>query len=126
MHDAVLAMGWFYLNGVGTAASKSEAIRWYRKSARQGDERAMFSLGQIAYWEQDFAEALLWFQRAVKKGHSRSEYWIGKIHWRGQGIPQDRHKAKHHFARAAAEKEPEAQRVLRYLSFLEKSKSPIV
>jgi hypothetical protein len=27
MHDAVLAMGWFYLNGVGIKADKEEAIR---------------------------------------------------------------------------------------------------
>lgn len=34
MHDAVLAMGWFYLNGVGIDADIAEAIRWYRRSAR--------------------------------------------------------------------------------------------
>jgi len=27
MHDAVLAMGWFYLNGVGAQANEEEAIR---------------------------------------------------------------------------------------------------
>src|SRR5208283_3506668 len=49
MHDAVLAMGWFYLNGVGVEADEEEAIQWYRRSARQGEPRAMFSLGYIAY-----------------------------------------------------------------------------
>jgi TPR repeat protein len=48
MHDAVLAMGWFYLNGVGVKANQQEATRWYKKSARQGHPRAMFSLGYIA------------------------------------------------------------------------------
>ena len=37
MHDAVLAMGWFYLNGVGTDTDEEAALGWYRKSARQGD-----------------------------------------------------------------------------------------
>ncbi|MDR3470460.1 MAG: tetratricopeptide repeat protein [Devosia sp.] len=123
MHDAVLAMGWFYLNGVGVKADKEEAIRWYRKSARQGDERAMFSLGQIAYIARDYSEALLWFKRAADKGHCRSDFWIGKLYWRGQGVAQDRQVAHKHFVRASAEKLIEAQRVIRYLAFLARLKS---
>lgn len=123
MHDAVLAMGWFYLNGVGVEANRAEALRWYRRSARQGDERAMFSLGQIAYWESDYSEALLWLNRAAKKGHHRSDFWIGKLYWRGQGVPADRQKANQCFARAAVNKVSEAQRVLRYLGFVAKRAS---
>jgi TPR repeat protein len=121
MHDAVLAMGWFYLNGVGVEIDEEAALRWYRKSARQGDARAMFSLGQIAYSRKDYAEALLWFTRAADKGHYRSEFWIGKLYWRGQGVSQDRRAAYKHFARAAAKKLPEAQRALRYLGFVARS-----
>jgi TPR repeat protein len=120
MHDAVLAMGWFYLNGVGIKADKEEAIRWYRKSARQGDERAMFSLGQICFFDGDFAGALLWFTRASEKGHHRSDFWIGKLYWRGCGVAQDRKAANAYFARAAEKKVTEAQRAVRYLAFLSK------
>ena len=49
--DAVLAMGWFYLNGVGTGRDIERAKKWYRESARRGEPKAMFSLGQIAYAE---------------------------------------------------------------------------
>lgn len=118
MHDAVLAMGWFYLNGVGVKADVEEAIRWYRKSARQGEARAMFSLGYIAYFARDYSEALLWFKRAVDKGHYRSGYWIGKLHWRGQGVVQDRQAARKYFVQAAANKVGAAQRTIRYLAFL--------
>ena len=48
MRDAVLAMGWFYLNGVGVERNLEQAERWYRKSARQGEAKMMFSLGQMA------------------------------------------------------------------------------
>ena len=117
MHDAVLAMGWFYLNGVGIERDENEAIRWYRKSARQGDERAMFSLGQIAYSErQDYPEALLWFRRAADKGHYRSIFWLGKLYWRGHGVEQDQQAAKQYFSKAADKKLPVAQRTLRFLS----------
>ena len=124
MHDSVLAMGWFYLNGVGVKANVEEAIRWYRKSARQGDERAMFSLGQIAYFARDYSDALLWFKRAANNGHNRSDYWIGKLYWRGQGVARDRQIAHKYFARAAAKRLPEAQRTIRYLAFLGKHNSP--
>ena len=123
MHDAVLAMGWFYLNGVGVEANEDAAIFWYRKSARQGEERAMFSLGQIAYLGGDYSEALLWFRRAADKGHQRSDFWIGKMYWRGQGVEKDRREANRYFARAAANKLPEAQRAVRYLGHVAKRKS---
>ena len=78
----------------------------------------MFSLGQIAYSDEDYSEALLWFTRAADKGHYRSEFWLGKLYWRGQGVGQDRSAAYKHFARAAEKKLPEAQRALRYLGFI--------
>ena len=116
MHDAVLAMGWFYLNGVGVDPNEKEAIRWYRKSARQGEPRAMFSLGYIAYVNRDFADALNWFTRAEGKGHNRSKYWIGKMYWRGQGVGQNRKRAKELFIQAASQKVTEAQRAIRFLN----------
>jgi TPR repeat protein len=122
MHDAVLAMGWFYLNGVGVEADEEEALRWYRKSARQGEPRAMFSLGYIAYVQRDFSEALSWFTRAIEKGHDRSKYWIGKMYWRGQGVSQDRKRARALFSEAASKKVTEAQRAIRFLSFVSRAR----
>jgi len=118
MHDAVLAMGWFYLNGAGVEADEDEAIRWYRRSARQGEPRAMFSLGYIAYFRKDYSEALKWFERALGKNHHRSSFWIGKIYWRGQGVDRDRKRAQSYFAQAAQRKVVEAQRAIRFLAFL--------
>jgi hypothetical protein len=47
-------MGWFLLNGYGVAKDLAAAESWYRKAARQGDARAMFSLGQMAYDARDY------------------------------------------------------------------------
>jgi hypothetical protein len=116
MHEAVLSMGWFYLNGVGVAQDIRQAKRWYRKSARQGDPRAMFSLGQMAYDQGDYQDALVWFGRAADRGHSRSIFWIGKLLWRGYSVPQDKKQAMALFQRAAREKVPAARRLLRFLS----------
>jgi TPR repeat protein len=67
--DAVLAMGWFYLNGVGVERDLERARKWYRDSARRGDIRAMFSLGYIAYRQGEYSHALTWFRRAAESGH---------------------------------------------------------
>ena len=114
--DAILAMGWFYLNGRGVDKNIAEAQRWYRKSARIGDPHAMFSLGQISYDSLAFTDARRWFMRASKHGHVRSLYWLGKMLKRGQGSPPNRSEAFALFHRAAQENDPEAIRVLRFLS----------
>lgn len=114
--DAVLAMGWFYLRGVGVERNFAEAERWYRASARQGDTRAMFSLGQIATIQRDYSGAQKWFSRASAKGHHRSWYWLGRLHWRGHGVALDRKEARRLFQVAAGHKVVEAQRALRFLS----------
>ena len=114
--DAVLAMGWFYLNGIGVDRDLGAAEKWYRKAARHGDSRAMFSLGQMAYGQRDFSSAFDWFQRASENGHARSFYWKGKLYWRGEGVDCDRKKAMELFHEAASKRVIEAQRVLRFLN----------
>jgi uncharacterized protein len=116
-HDAVLAMGWFYLNGVGVESNREFAEHWYRKSARQGETKAMFSLGQMAYRQRAFEDAFVWFSRAAEKGHARSMYWLGKLHWHGNGVPSaDKSHAMAFFQKATRENQVEAKRLLRYLS----------
>lgn len=114
-NDAVLAMGWFYLNGIGVDYSLELARQWYRESARRGESRAMFSLGQIAYEAKDFEDARLWFTRATQAGHARSLYWLGKLCWRGQGVELNRKLAMKCFTNAAGQKVNEAQRAVRFL-----------
>ena len=114
-HDAVLAMGWFYLNGVGVEKNLQEAREWYRKSARQGEPKALYSLGEIEYTQQNYRDALTWFTRASEKGHAKSLYWIGKLYYKGYGVERNRKKAFQLFHQAAKKKVACAQRVLKWL-----------
>ena len=114
--DAILAMGWFYVGGRGVARDVPLAQHWYRRSARMGEPRAMFSLGQIAYAAGGYSDARRWFARAADHGHMRSLYWLGKLAWRGHGVPRDHAAAFTRFQCAARAHDPEAVRVLRYLS----------
>lgn len=126
MHDAVLAMGWFYLRGIGVDIDLDESKRWYKKSARQKDPRAMFSLGEIFYDERDYVEALVWFNRAIENGHARSLYWIGMMHWKGRGVPEDKKLANRFFSKAAEKKVDEAQRLFRLRNRLSKLPEKLV
>lgn len=114
--DAVLAMGWYYLGGVGVAQCYEKARKWYRQSARHGEPMAMFSLGRIAYTQKDYADSLLWFRRAADHGHSRSLFWIGRHHWYGQAVARDRREALRFFHMAADRGVLAATRVLKFLS----------
>ena len=114
--DAVLAMGWYYLNGIGVEKDLDKAKSWYKKSARHKDPRAMFSLGNIAYIERDGSDALRWFKRAVLLKHYRSIYWIGKLYWHGRGVIKDRKKAMQLFSEAASKRVKEATRTLTWLN----------
>lgn len=112
--DAVLAMGWFYFNGFGTPRDLRSAERWYRRSARSGEPKAMFSLGEIACDENNFDTAHYWFELAVKHGHVRAQYWLGKLYWRGLGVSSDKVKALRLFEQAAHANAPEAKRFMRF------------
>lgn len=116
LHDAILAMGWFYINGTGVERDVDLARQWYRKSARHGEPKAMFNLGHLAYGEKDWSEARIWFHRAADAGHHRSLFWLGKLYWRGRGVELNRSLANQMFQKAASFKVAEAQRTIRLLS----------
>ena len=122
-NEAILAMGYFYLNGQGVEKNLDLAEYWYKKAARGGDPRAMFSLGWMAYDALAYSHANRWFYRASHNGHIRSIYWLGKLAWRGHGVAQSRSKAYSLFHRAARGNDPEAIRVLRFLSRREEKKT---
>lgn len=114
--DAILNMGWFYFNGLGVPLDLRQAERWYRRSARLGEPKAMFSLGQIAYDKTSFGGARQWFVMAHKHGHKRSPYWLVRLYWRGQGVPCDRVKAMKLFEQAARANDYEATRLMRFIN----------
>jgi len=125
-YDAILAMGWFHLNGYGVEKNLKLAEYWYGRSAKGGESRAMFSLGLMAYDALAYTHAKRWFLRATDHGHVRSFYWLGKLAWRGHGVPQCRSEAFVLFHRAARGRDPEAIRALRFLSRKHAKTEPVV
>jgi hypothetical protein len=83
----------------------SNAMKWYRKAADQGLSEAQFSVGSLYEHSQsithDFREAAHWYQLAAEQGNADAEFALGEIYRDGRGVPQDNMLAYKWFRRAA-------------------------
>ena len=73
--------------------SDTEAAKWFRRAADQGDALAQFYLG-VMYNEgrgvpQDYAEAAKWYRRAADQGDAQAQYNLGLSYARGEGVTPD-------------------------------------
>jgi uncharacterized protein len=133
VHAAVAQNGGYVIQGPGqraiedaTAAydrgivailqgRRSEAAKWYRLAAEQGDTRAQFSLG-LMYNEgvgvpQNHTEAMKWYRRAADQGHPMAQFFLGLMYAYGEGVPQDYVRA-HMWFNLAATAETAERRLL--------------
>jgi len=88
--DAQYKLGVCYEYGQGVEQSYSEAVKWYRKAAEQGQADAQFSLG-VSYAngqgvEQSWEEAVKWYHRAVKQDHASAQYNLAYCYVKGTGV----------------------------------------
>jgi TPR repeat protein len=81
--------GWFaHMDGDFT-----EALKWYRKAAEQGDADAQTYLGRHYNGEgvlQDYAEAVKWLRKAAEQGDEEAQNNLGWMYEKGNGVLQDR------------------------------------
>lgn len=92
--DAQTRLGLIYKNGdEGVQQDYSEAIKWLRLGADQGDVMAQSFLGMM-YDEgqgvtQDFVEATKWFRLAAKQGEPGMQTILGYRYVIGKGVEQN-------------------------------------
>lgn len=112
-----LAMAGQYENGVADIpkGNVSEAVKFWRQAAEQGDAKAQNSLGE-AYYEgqgvpQDYAEAARWFRMAAEQGNAEAQRSLGRAYAYagGRGVPQDNAEAAKWYRMAAEQGNAEAQ-----------------
>jgi TPR repeat protein len=82
-----------YEQGIGLSQDLSEAARWYRKSADQGNELAQLNLG-VAYdnglgVQQDFAEAANLYRLSALQGNADAQMNLGDMYRYGRGVKKD-------------------------------------
>ena len=66
-----------YRDGKGVSQDYSEAVKWYRKSAEQGNAYAQNNLGWMyskGYGvSQDYSEAVKWYRKAARQGNETAK-----------------------------------------------------
>jgi TPR repeat protein len=65
----------------------------------------------------DPAKAIALFQRASAAGHTRSLCWMARLYSRGEGLQQSCRMAELLLQQAAAQNDPAARRLLRYMAW---------
>lgn len=98
-------LGVMYEYGYGVAQDYAEAVRWYRKSADQGDKAAQFNLGVMYEMgrgvAQDYAEAVRLFRKLADQGDDDGQCALGVMYEYGKGVPQDASEAVRLYRKAA-------------------------
>ena len=70
----------------------SEANKWFRLAAEQGDAKAQNKVGSMYMGRgvsQDYAEAEKWYRLAAEQGDAKAQLQLGLIYRNGLGVPHD-------------------------------------
>jgi hypothetical protein len=86
-----------YYFGEGVEQDYSEALKWYRKVAEQGDSflevDAQYRLGVMYRRGEGVsannAKAARWFREAAEQGETRAQYSLGVMYAYGEGVPEN-------------------------------------
>lgn len=96
--------------------SFTNAVRWYRKSADQGNAEAQFKIGWFHTTGQgvprDYAQAARWFQQAAEKNLVAAQYNLAVCCEKGYGLPTNYAAALTWYMKAAAQGDEFAQKAV--------------
>lgn len=103
----------YYYGKKGVPINYKEAIKWYRKSAIQGNYEAKYSL-ELCYKNKfgvpdDYQEAIRFFKEAAEQGDVLGQIELGKLYLKGNGSQNDYIEAEICFSKAANQGYAEAQ-----------------
>ncbi len=105
--DAQYAVGEAYLKGRGPTVNPQEALKWFRRAARQGHPKALYRLGYMHLrgigTRRDPARAFELIRRAAEAGYSPAQYQLGRMYAAGLGTERDYDAALEWLRKAAAQ-----------------------
>ena len=87
------------------SGNNREAVKWFRKAAKQGNAAAQYNLGWM-YAKgigvvKDKWEAVKWYLEAAKQGNAAAQYNLGWMYAEGIGVVKDKQKAVKWYLEAA-------------------------
>jgi hypothetical protein len=97
------------------------ALKWFRKSAEQGDADAQLTLG-IIYYEgkgvaRDLAESAKWYSKSADQGDAYAQLGLGYMYYEGKGVVLDRAEAAKWYRRSAEQGDADAQLMLGHMYY---------
>ena len=102
-----LEMGEMYYFGEGREQSLTEAAKWFKKAAEEGDAEAENCLGDMYYYgrgvRQDYMEAAGLYRKAAVQGNAEAQASLGLMLHKGRGVERDIGAAAEWYRKAAEE-----------------------
>ena len=106
-------LGLMYVEGLCVPQSDTEAVKWFRMAAEQGNSEAQLNLGLIYEEGEDvdhsYSEAVKWFRMAAEQGDSSAQFNLGLMYEEGRGVEQSDSEAVKWFRMSAEQGNPMAQ-----------------
>ena len=103
----------YYEGKNGKTQNYTEAVKWFRQAAEQGNAKAQNFMGVCCYngsgVTQDYNEALKWYRKAADKGSASAQYNLGICYYTGRGVTQDYNEALKWYRKAADKGSASAQ-----------------
>lgn len=91
----------------------AEAVKWYRKAANKGDNKARNDLGNCYYGgkgvEKDELEAVRWFWDAAVQGDAEAQNSLGDCYYYGKGVEVNETEAAEWYQKAGIQGSIKAQ-----------------
>ena len=90
-----------------------EAVKCYRKAAKQRNAAAQYNLGQMyEYGEgvfKDSRQAAKWYRKAAEQGYRAAQKKLGWLYQNGRGVPQNSAEALKWYQKATERRPPAAR-----------------
>jgi TPR repeat protein len=120
-------LGKMYYEGRGVALDLTEAAKWYRESAEQGDADAQLRLGRMYQYGNgvalDLVEAAKWFRKSASQGNASAQFALGSIYQYGTGVELDLTEAAKWYRKSAEQGDALAQFALGHMHYTGKGVS---
>lgn len=108
-------LGLVYTGSSSMEENTTEAQKWFRKAAEQGNRASKYNLGDLCRSEKDYAQAAMWFREAAEDGDSGAQYMLGILYLRGDGVEKNTIEAVKWIHKAAEQGDPDATEYLEQL-----------
>ena len=118
---AQLQVAHYYEVGLGVKQNRTAAMRWYRKSASQGNPDAVRHVARLIMDDLGVADDEAWRTRFYKimisaqEGDSEAQYLLGTFYSEGKGIRRDLSRAKAWLEKSALQGSAKSQALLEKL-----------